>query len=428
MKKNIFFLLIVALACLSYTYKDTHSDSLRNNLKQDGLKNTERDSLLKIIAIQNQDISEFKSLKDEMTAKKVFDDSKKYLISWITANGLLLLVVIIIGYFQIKDYIINVVKKRIEDEGKGIIQKESHEQISSYLEKNKIVEKIAEEVESRGTESINKLVGSNKKVFDDLAETAKKDLQNFLNQLEQSRQALKNPLGEKVIEREIEPVKKIPEKVDYSALMNPIRDQENIGSVVGFALASTMEFFIQKQINKMIILSPLFIYYHTRKMKGLEKSDSGARIKDAIKVAETIGIVTEDNWPYDVKKIAIQPPKKIDKSPHYFISSAIPVKNLKQIKNALATFGPIIIGISVYDSFTKSPDGIINIPDSKEKIIGATAICIVGFEDETHLFKFRNSWGTKWGDKGYGYISYDYVEKFSDDGWVIKSISEKIPG
>jgi C1A family cysteine protease len=46
---------------------------------------------------------------------------------------------------------------------------------------------------------------------------------------------------------------------------------------------------------------------------------------------------------------------------------------------------------------------------TKEQLLGGHAILLIGYDDKTKVFKFQNSWGVGWGDKGYGYIPYDYV-------------------
>ena len=52
---------------------------------------------------------------------------------------------------------------------------------------------------------------------------------------------------------------------------------------------------------------------------------------------------------------------------------------------------------------TPDPDD----PQSSEH--GLHAMLIVGYSDRQEVFIVRNSWGTSWGDKGYGYVPYDYI-------------------
>jgi C1A family cysteine protease len=55
--------------------------------------------------------------------------------------------------------------------------------------------------------------------------------------------------------------------------------------------------------------------------------------------------------------------------------------------------------------------GIIPIPDGS-LARGSHAICVVGYDDNSSWFKFKNSWGEEWGDKGYGsdaWVSVDQI-------------------
>ena len=417
MKRRIipsFLFLLINLLCFS---QNRLADSINNDNKSDSGYVISKDSLNKIIKQQNQDIAEFRSLQEEMTAKNVFEKSKSYLIWWISMSGIVILVVTIFGFSKTKDYVIKVLKHKIDTESSTII--------NEFIKKNVPFDKIAKEIENKGIEKLNELIIENKKSFDELVDKSKVDFQDFSRQLEESRKQLKNPLGENIQTENNDLAEQIPAKIDYTSSMNPVRNQGELGSVIGFAMASCMEYFIQKQLNKKVILSPLFIYYEARKIAGNEKTDSGAFIKDAIKVAQMTGIVLEKAWPYKINKFAEEPPKSIDKTPHYFIVEVVQVSNTKQIKNALAKYGPVIIGMTVYSSFLTTTSGMVKIPTRKDTINGGISICIVGYDDKTELFKFKHSWGNEWGEKGYGFVPYEYIEKFSDDGWTIKSVKEK---
>ncbi len=41
----------------------------------------------------------------------------------------------------------------------------------------------------------------------------------------------------------------------------------------------------------------------------------------------------------------------------------------------------------------------------------------MGYDDTKGLFRFKNSWGAKWGNKGYGALPYDYMKKYCSDAW-----------
>jgi len=44
--------------------------------------------------------------------------------------------------------------------------------------------------------------------------------------------------------------------------------------------------------------------------------------------------------------------------------------------------------------------------------------CIVGYDDNKKWFKFKSSWSKNWGNKGYGWLSYEYMKILSIISWV----------
>ena len=70
-------------------------------------------------------------------------------------------------------------------------------------------------------------------------------------------------------------------------------------------------------------------------------------------------------------------------------------------------------------------------PKKNEKHRGGHAICAIGYDDDKVIkhgngvetkgaIRFANSWGTNWGDKGFGWMPYEYIHKgLATDWWVM---------
>jgi len=66
-------------------------------------------------------------------------------------------------------------------------------------------------------------------------------------------------------------------------------------------------------------------------------------------------------------------------------------------------------------------------PGKNEKALGGHAICPVGYDEEKRLIKFKNSWSTKWGQNGYGYLHYAYIERYMMDAWSSVDVNDPNP-
>jgi C1A family cysteine protease len=184
------------------------------------------------------------------------------------------------------------------------------------------------------------------------------------------------------------------------------------------------------QWARLFITSHLFLYYNSRPFfsRGV---DSGATIRDAIKAAANLGDCAETDWPYDISKFATRPPAQAytdamqDRALKY---QRIP-QNLQQMKNCLAQGLPFVVGVSVYNSFESQQSastGFIPLPKNSESLQGGHALLVVGYRDSDLHFIVRNSWGTGFGDGGYIYLPYAYLqdEGLSSDFWCIQVVGK----
>lgn len=98
---------------------------------------------------------------------------------------------------------------------------------------------------------------------------------------------------------------------------------------------------------------------------------------------------------------------------------------MDQIKRALKEEHPVAIGVrwpSTSDD-AKLQSQLVTPPDARD-VFDGHAIALVGYEDDPKkpgggTFTFRNSFGPKWADHGYGTISYAYARQYANDSlWL----------
>jgi C1A family cysteine protease len=222
----------------------------------------------------------------------------------------------------------------------------------------------------------------------------------------------------------------IPEKVDMRYGMPPIYNQGQLGSCTANAIAGAIQYDELKQELDSKVPSRLFIYYNEREIEGSVEWDAGAIIRDGIKTIYKIGYCDELQWPYDITKFALKPDSMCyeEASHHKVLSYKRVNQDIHHIKRVLASRFPIVYGFTVYSSFETDDierTGFVPMPENDESVLGGHAILAVGYNDDIECIIFRNSWGTKWGDKGYGYMPYEYITNpnLARDFWTVEIIS-----
>ncbi len=237
--------------------------------------------------------------------------------------------------------------------------------------------------------------------------------------------------------------KSLPESVDIREWCSPIDNQGSLGSCTAHAGVGMIEYYEMRAFGKYTKASRLFLYKTTRNLMKM-KGDTGGFLRTTMGAMVLFGVPPEDYWQYtdDEEKFDIEPPAfcyafaQNYQTIKYFRHDAPGIsKNglLEQIKSYLVSGHPLMFGFSVYASIREAEKtGRIPFPSQKEKIVGGHAVMAVGYDDRmkiknpyskketTGALLIRNSWGETWGEKGYGWLPYDYVlSGLAQDFWSV---------
>jgi C1A family cysteine protease len=237
--------------------------------------------------------------------------------------------------------------------------------------------------------------------------------------------------------------KTLPASVDLREWCSPIEDQGNLGSCTANAGVGIIEYYERKSFGRHIESSRLFLYKVTRNLMKL-KGDTGAYLRTTMGAMILFGVPPEPYWPYsdEGNKFDQEPPAfcyafaQNYQTLKYFRHDPSGSKSdeiLKKAKTYLASGHPVMFGFTVYNSIEQAEEtGKIPFPSAKEKVEGGHAVAAVGYDDKikiknkyggatmTGALLIRNSWGEAWGDKGYGWLPYEYVlKRLAEDFWSL---------
>ena len=238
--------------------------------------------------------------------------------------------------------------------------------------------------------------------------------------------------------------------VDIRDKFTPIMDQGSLGSCTANAGSGLIQYFEKKAYQSYTESSRRFIYKVTRNLLHLT-GDTGAYLRTTMGTLTLFGAPPEEFWPYNGAPEEDNPDFDVEPSAfcYAFGQSFQSIKYIRldqpnlstsdllnSIKNYVSNGLPSMFGFTCYQSLRQSNTngGNIPFPCNRERIIGGHAIVIAGFDDNkrirntlcdqetTGAFLIRNSWGTGWGENGYGWFPYEYVlSGIALDFWTVMS-------
>lgn len=203
-----------------------------------------------------------------------------------------------------------------------------------------------------------------------------------------------------------------------------VLDQGCLGSSTVTACSNAIRFVMRKEKARDLQPSRLYMYWMARFVEGLPTDiDSGVDVRKTLASIQTYGICEESLFPYNVNNYKTKPPNSCIRSATLNAKDFKYLSlntNLTLMKQCLYAGLPIIFGMDVYQSFETNQSGaVVPMPGDGEALLGAHVALVVGYDDGKKQFIVMNSWGQQWGDNGYFYLPYDYIQYMSDL-WTVK--------
>lgn len=225
----------------------------------------------------------------------------------------------------------------------------------------------------------------------------------------------------------------LPEEVDLSAKFPTPGNQGQQSSCTAWATGYAMRSYYEGRRRNWNfstpgqIISPSYIYNRLHEFRGA--CDTGTAISDALELLKTSGAPPLSVYPYEENDCTRPANAEQERSGSQFRIrgwSAVDSKRLDDAKGQLARGNPVVFGMDVADSFENFTGGQ-TYDDVSSARSGGHAMVLVGYSERRQAFKVMNSWGTEWGDGGFGWVSYRTVSRFSDLMFVMDVPDDVVP-
>jgi len=210
-----------------------------------------------------------------------------------------------------------------------------------------------------------------------------------------------------------------------------VYDQLHLNSCSANALAAALRFDeIKEGRSHLPEPSRLFIYFNERDREHVVNHNVPVSLRDGYHSLAHQGACPERLWPYHVRRFRRRPtPRCYTAAKRHMAIEYYRIRRaFSHLLGCLADHHPFVLGLAIHRSFLTRRvrrTGIVPVPGRRDAFVGGHAVVAVGYLHARRLLIFRNSWGEDWGDRGYGYLPYDFLTSsaLTWDFWTMRRVS-----
>lgn len=251
---------------------------------------------------------------------------------------------------------------------------------------------------------------------------------------------------DRLLFRAVPNIDALPDRPAKPAPMGVVLDQGAVGACTGYSTAVMCESVMVLDGHKRPFTpSPVFLYGEGRRIGGYYNEDSGAELRNTLKVAAGLGLPPLSNIKprfrsedladpqtgiFPTGSVWVREPAKSHladaarrKALRYFSLPTLP-----DLLQCLADGFPAVLGFEVFRSFYGVGGPKFEVPDPQpergDRSLGGHAVCAHSYDRPTRRVLIRNSWGHEAHEGRPDFtLSFSYLEKFGWDWWTVRTIA-----
>lgn len=186
----------------------------------------------------------------------------------------------------------------------------------------------------------------------------------------------------------------------------------------------------EKKLRKDIRLdgfSPRYAQNESRRYAGIPSDVDGSYALWCARAAKGSGCCRARVWRYVPLDTSPKPWYADADARRFRILEYYRLSTVGQVMEAIYVTGTALLTIFIFEGFMRPLRGVVPMPVKGEPHKGLHVIAACGYSQGSETVTIINSWGTKWGDKGFGYLPFDYIRRYTLEAYAQRGLLSWVP-